>query len=75
LKKSPLYAETIKQFDRDIKPVFTSSSTRKFHVQLKGANLTDDATGKLRNNTMTFDKYELFCNYIPNAPVFLANTE
>jgi len=55
LKKSPLFVETMKQFDRDIKPVFTSSSTRQFNVQLKGANLTDEPTGKLRNNTMIFD--------------------
>ena len=60
LKKSPLYAETIKQFDQDIKPIFTSSSTRRFNVQLKGANLTDEPTGKLRNNTMIFDTYEPF---------------
>ena len=58
LKKSPLYSETLKQFDRDIKPVFTSSSTSQFNVQLKGLNLTDDPTGKLRNNTMIFDKYD-----------------
>ncbi len=58
LKKSPLYVETLKQFDQDIKPVFISASTRQFSVQLKGAKLTDESTGKLRNNAMKFDTYD-----------------
>jgi hypothetical protein len=58
LKRSPLYAETLQQFDQDIKTVFTSSSTRQFSVQLKGAKLTDYSDGKLRNNTMIFDTYD-----------------
>ena len=58
LKKSPLYVETLKQFDQEIKPVFTTSNTRQFNVQLKGTKLTDYPDGKLRNNTMIFDKYD-----------------
>jgi predicted HAD superfamily phosphohydrolase len=57
LKKSPLYAETLKQFDQEIKPVFTSSSTRQFIVKLKGTTLTDYPDGNLKNNTMVFDRY------------------
>lgn len=57
LKKSPLYAETLKQFDQEIKPVFTNSSTRQFIVKLKGTTLTDYPDGNLKNNTMVFDRY------------------
>lgn len=56
LKKSPLYTDTLKQFDQEIKPVFTSSSTRQFVVKLKGTTLTDYPDGNLKNNTMIFDK-------------------
>ena len=57
LKKNPLFVETLKKFDQEIKPVFSSSSTRQFTVQLKGARLTDYPDGNLRNNTMTLDRY------------------
>jgi hypothetical protein len=60
LKKSPLYMETLKHFDQEIKPVFSSSSSRQFAVKLKGTKLTDYPDGNLRNNTMTFDRYGLF---------------
>lgn len=56
LKKSPMYTDTLKQFDQEIKPVFTSSSTRQFAVKLKGTTLTDYPDGNLKNNTMIFDK-------------------
>lgn len=56
LKKSPLYTDTLKQFDQEIKPIFTSSTTRQFVVKLKGTTLTDYPDGNLKNNTMTLDR-------------------
>lgn len=59
LKKSPLFGETVSQFDQDIKPFFTKSTTRQFSVKLKGATLTNYPDGGLQNNTMTLDTYVL----------------
>ncbi|CZR66372.1 uncharacterized protein PAC_16273 [Phialocephala subalpina] len=67
LKKSPLYTDTLKQFDQEIKPVFTSSSTRQFVVKLKGTTLTDYPDGNLKNNTMIFDKKALDVIFLPVA--------
>jgi hypothetical protein len=60
LKKSLLFLETLKQFDQEIKPVFSSLSTRQFTVKLKGTKLTDYLDGNLKNDTMTLDRYGLF---------------
>ena len=60
LKKNPLFVETLKQFDQEIKPIFSSASTRQFAVTLKGTKLTDYPDGNLKNNTMTLDRYGLF---------------
>lgn len=58
LKKSPLYADTLKQFDQRIKPFFTGSSdTKPSIIQLKGVKLTDNPEANLRNNTITLEKY------------------
>ena len=58
MKRNPLFAETINQFDREVKQTFTSSSTRPYSIQLKGSRLTDEPSCKLTSNTMVFGTYD-----------------
>lgn len=60
MRRKPCFVAALKQFDLEIKPNFTSGDTKTYNVRFTGANLTDERTGKLKNNVMTFDRYDFY---------------